>query len=230
MLYLDTARRDDLDRLLATGLFAGVTTNPTILDRAGLAAIDIAGLRALVREHGELTFFAQATGADLDGLRATSSAIAEAGDDIVIKIVATAAGLTVARELVEQGREVLVTAVYHPGQMLLARAAGAAWIAPYVGRASDAGRDGIELVRGLAAARGADGPRILAASLRSPDQAADAIAAGATDLTLSAALADALLSDELTVRAAHDFDTLAASSAARPAPTTPSTAERGGLG
>ena len=37
MLYLDSADRAQLAPLLATGLFAGVTTNPTILHRAGLA-------------------------------------------------------------------------------------------------------------------------------------------------------------------------------------------------
>ena len=33
-LYLDTADRGAAESLLATGLFAGVTTNPTILQRA----------------------------------------------------------------------------------------------------------------------------------------------------------------------------------------------------
>ena len=35
-LYLDTADRAAAEPLLATGLFAGLTTNPTILRRAGL--------------------------------------------------------------------------------------------------------------------------------------------------------------------------------------------------
>ncbi|WP_198024342.1 transaldolase family protein [Asaia astilbis] len=35
-LFLDTADRAALARWLPTGLFHGVTTNPTILDRAGL--------------------------------------------------------------------------------------------------------------------------------------------------------------------------------------------------
>ena len=43
-LYLDTADRAVAEDLLTTGLFAGVTTNPTILQRSGLgvaAAPDI---------------------------------------------------------------------------------------------------------------------------------------------------------------------------------------------
>ena len=43
-LYLDTADRDAAEDLMSTGIFTGVTTNPTILQRAGLgvaAAPDI---------------------------------------------------------------------------------------------------------------------------------------------------------------------------------------------
>ena len=40
-LYLDTADRGAAESFLATGLFAGVTTNPTILQRASLGVTDI---------------------------------------------------------------------------------------------------------------------------------------------------------------------------------------------
>lgn len=207
MLYLDSADRAQLAPLLATGLFVGVTTNPTILDRAGLTAADLPELAAWTRDHGSTRFFAQATGATLDEQRAAAAAIAELGDDVVVKVVSTTIGLTVAAELVAAGREVLVTAVYHPTQQLLAEAAGAQYIAPYVGRASANGRDGIELVRGMAAA-GTGSARILAASLRSVDNVAEVFAAGAHDATLATAVAAAMLGDELTLAAAEEFEAL----------------------
>ena len=40
-LYLDTADRSAAESLLATGLFAGVTTNPTILQRASKGVADL---------------------------------------------------------------------------------------------------------------------------------------------------------------------------------------------
>jgi transaldolase len=40
-LYLDTADRAAAEPLLATGLFAGLTTNPTILQRADRGVADI---------------------------------------------------------------------------------------------------------------------------------------------------------------------------------------------
>ncbi|QTV80129.1 transaldolase family protein [Microbacterium sp. NIBRBAC000506063] len=130
MLYLDSADRTQLEPLLRTGVFAGVTTNPLILQRAGLAAADLPSLHTWLGERGAGTFFAQATGASADELRASSRAIAGLGDDVVVKLPATSAGLTVARELVDSGCRVLVTAVYHPTQILTAAAVGAQWIAP----------------------------------------------------------------------------------------------------
>jgi transaldolase len=100
---------------------------------------------------------------------------------------------------------VLITAVYHPAQMLLAVAAGAHFIAPYVGRAADAGRDGLALVRDMARME-SDRPRILAASLRSIAQLAEVAAAGAQDATLSVEIADAVLADELTRSATDEFE------------------------
>lgn len=211
MLYIDSADRDQLEPLLATRLFAGVTTNPAILGRAGLTAADLPDLAAWLRARGVTRFYAQATGTTVDELRATAQRIADLGDDVVIKLVATTAALTVARELTDAGREVLVTAVYHPAQALLAAAAGAQEIAPYVGRASENGRDGITLVGEIV--RSAPSVRVLAASLRSPDQVAAVAAAGAHDLTLAPAVAQALFEDALTLAASAEFEELVAASA-----------------
>jgi len=208
MFYLDSADRTQLAPLLATGLFAGVTTNPTILHRAGLSSADLPDLLAWVREHGVNRFYAQATGRTVDELRAAAASIAKLGDDVVTKFVATQAALTVAKEQVDAGRQVLITAVYHPSQALLAAAAGAHEIAPYVGRATEQGRDGIALVS--AVARIAPDVRVLAASLRSPDQVAAVAAAGAHDVTVSTAVASAVLEDSLTLTAADEFEDIVA--------------------
>ena len=40
-LYVDTADRAAAESLLATGLFQGVTTNPTILQRASKGVADL---------------------------------------------------------------------------------------------------------------------------------------------------------------------------------------------
>lgn len=216
MLYLDSADTTELASLLATGLFAGVTTNPTILDRAGRSIADLPELFALTSEHGG-TFFAQATGADVAELRAASAAIVAISERIVVKLPATEAGLTVAKELTSAGTEVLVTAVYHPSQMLLAAAAGAQFIAPYVGRSTDSGFDGIELVRQMAAMNAPGSPRILAASLRDVEIVSRVAQAGAHDLTMNTSVARALFEHDLTTRAVAEFEAISAAGRDRPA-------------
>lgn len=206
MIYLDSADRDRLAPLLATGLFAGVTTNPSILHRAGLTAADLPSFAEWLRSNGVTRFYAQASGMTVADLRASARDIAGLGDDVVIKLVATEPALTVARELTDAGREVLITAVYHPTQALLAAAAGAQEIAPYVGRASESGRDGVSLVAEIA--RCAPNVRILAASLRSVDLVAEVAAAGAHDVTISTAIAKELFEDVLTQAAVAEFEAL----------------------
>jgi TalC/MipB family fructose-6-phosphate aldolase len=213
VLYLDTAVRDELAPLLATGLFDGVTTNPKILHGAGLAWSDLPALYGWCREHGARLVFMQATGRDVEELRQRSRELLAIGDAVRVKLVCTTAALQVARELADDGHEVLVTAVHHPAQGLAAAAAGARFIAPYVGRVDDAGRSGLETLTALRRVidvAGAATLRVLAASLRSADAVAGAAAAGADDLTFSAEVARALLEDATTVAAADEFEQLAA--------------------
>ncbi|GAA1700407.1 fructose-6-phosphate aldolase [Microbacterium sediminicola] len=209
MLYIDSADRERLAPLLRTGLFAGVTTNPLILSRAGLTSADLPELHAWLVSQGCTRFYAQATGATLSHVRENAAAVAALGADIVIKLMANREGFTVARELAAEGREVLITGVYHPSQMLLSHAAGAHEIAPYVGRASEHGRDGLDLVAQMARMSAHSDVRILAASIRSVDQIAQLAAVGADDLTISTDLAEQLFDDALTGAAAADFETIA---------------------
>lgn len=209
-LYLDSADVSAITRMLGTGLFRGVTTNPSVLAKSGLGNADIPRLLEASRAAGATEFFAQATGRTVDELRESASAIASLGDDVVVKFVCTEPGLTVAAEFASRSTATLITAVYHPSQMLLAGAAAAMYIAPYLGRADDEGRDSLALVRDCAAMATIGGPRILAASVRSVDHAAAAMVAGAHDVTVGEAVALALLSDELTVGAAEEFERVSA--------------------
>ena len=68
------------------------------------------------------------------------------GREVVVKFVATRAGATACAALAARGAPTLLTAIYDPGQALVAAAAGATYIAPYLGRMNDAGRDGISEV------------------------------------------------------------------------------------
>jgi transaldolase len=207
-LLLDSADPADWDAWLPSGLFQGITTNPTLLRRAGqpctLDALAALTARALALGAAELHL--QAWGADLE---ACGRALAQlAPGRIWVKLPITRAGAAAARSLIAEGWPVTFTACYEPAQVLLAAALGADYIAPYLGRIGDLGRDGHgELVRMQRCVEGVGSTlRLLVASLRSPDDLARLAAEGLDTFTISPAIAAALFAVEPTEAAADQFE------------------------
>jgi transaldolase len=211
-LYIDAADRQLIEELWGSGVFAGVTTNPTILDRAGLGQRDVPDLYAWLTDLGVGTVYVQVVGRTRDEMLRSAEALRALGP-LTVKVPATAAGFSAAGALVRDGAQVLLTAVYSPVQALMARDCGIQGVAPYVGRMTDAGRAGVESVVAMQQAIGTEPTRILAASLRSADDITRLAAAGVPDFTLGAALAQSVLDDELTRAAVDEFE---AATAKRP--------------
>lgn len=165
----------------ASGLAAAVATNPTIVadwTRGGRT------LESVVSEAADglnVPLYVQLHGPDLDGYLVEFEALRRISDLIQPKLVATEAGITAAGMLARAGFKPLVTAVCSASQAVLAAAAGASFVAPYLGRITDAGADGIGLVRDIAQLLSSHGSatRIVTASVRSPQQAEAALLAGA---------------------------------------------------
>ena len=208
-LYLDSADRRLIGDLWRTGVFAGVTTNPTILARSGLGQRDLPELYAWLTDLGVRTVYMQVLGRTRAEMLRSAEEIRSLGP-VTVKVPATADGFAAARALVADGAQVLLTAVYHPVQALMARDCGIQGVAPYVGRMSDAGRNGVESVIAMQQAIGSAPTRILAASLRSADDVARLAAAGVPDFTLGGVLAQSVLDDDLTRKAVEEFETAAA--------------------
>ena len=208
-LYIDSADRSAIEPLWASGVFAGVTTNPTILDRAGLGQADVPALYRWLTALGVAQIYVQVLGRTRQEILRSAEELRALGP-VTVKVPATAEGLAAGRTLAEGGAEVLLTAVYHPVQALMARDCGLQGVAPYVGRMTDAGRPGVEAVIAMQQAIGTVPTRILAASLRSADDVARLAAAGVPDFTLGAPLAQAILADELTAAAVEEFEQAAA--------------------
>ncbi|MEY2645127.1 MAG: hypothetical protein RLZZ611_1776 [Cyanobacteriota bacterium] len=207
-LLLDSADPAAWRQWLPTGLFHGVTTNPTLLKRAGRPC-DLSSLRALSQEAlalGVQELHLQAWGSDL---LSCGRALADlAPERIWIKLPLTAAGLEAARGLRADGVPLTFTACYEPAQVLLAAALGVDYIAPYLGRISDQGRDGhAELIRMQRCVDRLEAPlRLLVASLRCPNDLARLAAEGLNTFTISPAIAEQLLAVEATLAAAAQFE------------------------
>ena len=207
-LYLDTADRVAAEGLLSTGLFAGVTTNPTILQRAGKGVADIPEIYRWARAGGAREVFFQAWGEDTATLVRRAWRLRELGDEVVVKLVASRAGTAACARLAAGGVPTLLTAVYDPGQAIVAAAAGATYIAPYLRRLDAAGRDGSGSVLAMHELLTATGSptKVLLASIPDVPAMVDLARRGIDCFTMAPPIAEEFFADELTAEAVRTFE------------------------
>ena len=207
-LYLDTADRVAAEDLLATGLFAGVTTNPTILRRAERGVADIADIHRWALAAGAREVFFQAWGEDTATLVKRGTELRALGEEVVVKLVASRAGAAACAALATEGVPTLLTAVYDPVQAVVAAAAGATYVAPYLGQLAEAGHDAVGAVVAMQEALAATGSptRILLASIRDVASVVELARHGVAHFTLGPAVAEQLFTDERTARAVQVFE------------------------
>ena len=148
--FLDTADVAEWEALLPLGMFHGVTTNPTLLERVACTVEACRQLAVTAGALGVEEIMFQAWGATTEamvdqGLRLASIEPAR----VTVKVPVTAAGTAAAAELVQRGVRVCLTACYGREQALVAASVGAEYLAPYLGRMDDAGKDGMAECRAM---------------------------------------------------------------------------------
>jgi transaldolase len=207
-IYIDSADLAAIRAALASGYVYGVTTNPTLLRRAGLRRAAVPGLAGAALELGAREIHLQTYAPDTRGMIDDGAMLARLDPArVVVKIPATGAGYAAAAVLHAAGVRVTLTAVYTVRQVILAGSVGAAYIAVYLGRSRDAGLDAFGLVGQMQ--RVLDAQRlpveILAASVRDPAEVETLAALGVATVTLPPAVLAALLDSPATAEAAAAF-------------------------
>jgi len=142
-LYLDSADQKQWETWAETGMFYGFTTNPTILKRDNVRCT-LQAMRTLARhafdlEVEELQF--QAWGTTWNDLYSCGLDLYELDSRIVVKIPMTQAGVKAAHRLLLDDVPVTFTGVYSTHQVVTALSLGAYYVAPYLGRMNDAGKN-----------------------------------------------------------------------------------------
>ena len=179
-IYIDSAIVNEIQSTRSLGWVRGVTTNPVLLARAGGKADQV--LAEIARLDIRPLFY-QLVSPTLDGMRKEMDYAAEiVGAGLVLKIPPTLTGFQFVRQCADY--PCCVTAVYSPAQALIASEVHARYVAVYVNRATRLLGDGLNLVREVAEILKHNGTEIIAASLKSPDEACAALNAGARHLTL----------------------------------------------
>jgi len=212
-LYLDSANYEEWKKWADTGMFYGFTTNPTILKRDGVKCT-IPSIRQLTRLAFDLDIEelqVQAWGETMQSMYSCALDLAELDSRIVIKVPMTLEGIQTARRLVNDGVPVTFTAVYNVHQVVTALSVGAAYVAPYLGRMRDAGKDALADIADMQGiidmSTDCSGEvRLLVASIRDADEIAQLAAQGCNTFTIHPEIAQQLVAVDLTDKAAEVFE------------------------
>jgi transaldolase len=203
--FVDTADVNEIRDLAATGLLDGVTTNPSLVAKAGRNFIEtIREICSIV--EGPVS--AEVAATDAGSMLAEGRKLAEIAENIAVKVPLTWDGLKACRALSQEGIIVNVTLCFSANQALLAAKAGAAFVSPFVGRLDDVGEDGMNLIRDIRTIYDNYpllGTEILAASIRHPRHVTEAALAGADVATVPPAVLKQVVSHPLTDKGLAQF-------------------------
>ena len=213
-LYKDTDDERVWQRWLPTGLFYGVTCNPSLLLRSHIPCEPetLSRLAQQAFQLGVQEVHLQAWGDSAEALRQMGQTLGSLDSRIVVKLPATQAGTTAAKQLIDADIPVTITAVYAVHQALIAAAIGASYVAPYLGRMTDAGQDGRGAIttKQKILNRVQSKTRILTASIREIEDIAVLAAQGVDTFTFSEKIAEAFFAVPETLDATAVFEKAAA--------------------
>lgn len=202
--FVDTAEVDEIRALNELGLLDGVTTNPSLIMKAGR---DIMEATREICEIVDGPVSAEVTATEFDGMMAEAEVLSQIADNICIKVPLTFDGLKACKALTSAGNQVNVTLCFSANQALLAAKAGATFISPFIGRLDDTAIDGMDLIaeiRQIYDNYDFD-TEILAASIRTVNHVREAALIGADVATVPPSTLRALVKHPLTDKGLEAF-------------------------
>jgi len=146
-IFLDTAKIEEVKQASRLGVISGVTTNPTLMARAGATDYE-----ATIKEIASIIPGPISTEVVVEGVEPMlqqAREMAAWASNVVIKIPVNTDGLEVTSILAKENIKVNMTLCFSVNQALLAARSGAAYISPFVGRLDDIGQDGMQLVEDI---------------------------------------------------------------------------------
>lgn len=166
-IFIDSADVNEIKKAAETNLCDGVTTNPTLIMRAGRdynkALKEICSI-----VKGPVS--AETVSPDADSMVKEGQDFAKIAKNIVVKVPMTVEGMKACQRLTKSGIKVNVTLCFSANQALLAAKSGAFIISPFVGRFDDIGEVGMNLIGDIRMIYDNYGfkTQILVASIRNP--------------------------------------------------------------
>jgi transaldolase len=202
--FVDTADTAEIRDLAETGLLDGVTTNPSLINKAGRNFLEV------VREIAGIVpgpVSAEVVALDHAGMMREAEILRRIADNIAVKVPLTLDGLKTCKALTGEGTMVNVTLCFTANQALLAAKAGATFISPFVGRHDDTGFDGMQIISEIRTIYDNYDfeTQILVASIRHPIHVLQSAMIGADVMTAPPAVIRQLFKHPLTDKGLEGF-------------------------
>ena len=204
-IFLDTADTEIINEYFKTGLVDGVTTNPTLIMKAGR---DPEVVYQEIKDIGIRDISMEVVGDEGQMYREAKRLYEKFGDVCTVKVPCTREGLAVYKSLSDQNIRVNVTLIFCAAQAVLAAKAGATYVSPFVGRLDDQSVAGLEVVRSISELYRIHGVRtqVLSASIRNVQRAIRSWYNGAQICTMPPKVFDQMYDHILTDKGLEIFD------------------------
>ncbi len=204
-IFLDTADTEIINEYFKTGLVDGVTTNPTLIMKAGR---DPEVVYQEIKDIGIRDISMEVVGDEGQMYREAKRLYEKFGDVCTVKVPCTREGLAVCKSLSDQNIRVNVTLIFCAAQAVLAAKAGATYVSPFVGRLDDQSVAGLEVVRSISELYRIHGVRtqVLSASIRNVQRAIRSWYNGAQICTMPPKVFDQMYDHILTDKGMEIFE------------------------
>ena len=196
--FIDTALIDEIQEANEMGVLDGVTTNPSLMKKAGVVDFDayIHAICELV--DGDVS--AEIVSTTYAEMLAEGRDVAQIHENVVVKAPLILDGIKAIRKLADEGIRTNCTLCFSATQALIAAKAGAAYISPFIGRLDDISWNGMALIKSIVEIYDNYDfeTEVLVASIRHPMHVKEAAEIGADVATMPLSVIKKLLQHPLT--------------------------------
>lgn len=196
--FVDTADLNEIQEANAMGVLDGVTTNPSLMRKAGGSDFHSHIHKICEIVDGDVS--AEVIATDYDGIMSEARVLAAIHSNVVVKVPLILDGIKAIRSLTQEGIKTNCTLCFSPTQALIAAKAGATYISPFIGRLDDISTPGMELIEQIVEIYSNYGfeTQVLTASIRHPMHVVEAALVGADVATMPFSVIKQLIKHPLT--------------------------------
>jgi len=207
-IFLDTASLTECEELARWGIADGVTTNQKIFLSEG--GVDFKKRVQDICRVVKGPVSVETTKSSESDLLAEAREYASWHKNVVVKVAMSGdgTGLRVVHQLTKEGIKTNMTLMMTYNQLILAAKAGATFVSLFFNRSKEAGEDPVKIIKDYVATAKESGlkARLIVGSIRTPEDVAQAVAAGAHIMTIPTKILRQMPYNKRTEETKEEFD------------------------